>query len=69
MYKLEYLGYIITENEVRMDPEKISTIMDWPTPRNVSEIQLFLGFANFYYKFIKGYSKIAISLTNLTKKN
>ena len=52
-----------------MDPEKISTIIRWPIPRNVSEVQLFLEFTNFYRRFIKGYSKIAASLINLTKKD
>ena len=52
-----------------MDPEKINIIVGWPTPRNVSEVQLFLGFTNFYYRSIKNYSEVTISLTNLTKKN
>ena len=69
IHKLEYLGYIIAESGVKIDPEKINTITGWPTPRNVLEVQLFLGFTNFYRRFIKGYSKIALSLTNLTRKN
>ena len=51
-----------------MDPVKIGIIKEWPTPKNISEVQLFLKFTNFYYRFIKKYSKIAASLTNLIKK-
>ena len=52
-----------------MDPKKISIIAGWPTPRNILEVQFFLGFINFYWRFIKKYSEIAISLINLIKKN
>ena len=52
-----------------MNPVKISMITEWPIPRNISEVQLFLEFINFYYRFIKKYLEVAISLTNLTKKN
>ena len=51
-----------------MDPIKISVIKGWLTLKNISKVQLFLGFINFYRHFIKKYSKIIISLTNLTKK-
>ena len=51
-----------------MDPVKISIIKGWLMPRNISEVQLFLGFINFYYRFIKKYSEVAISLINLIKK-
>ena len=52
-----------------MDSVKISIIKGWPTPRNISEVQLFLGFINFYCRFIENYSEVAGSLTNLTKKS
>ena len=51
-----------------MDSTKIQTIMDWPEPRKVKDIQSFLGFANFYYCFISDYSKIVVLLTHLTHK-
>ncbi len=62
----EYLGVIISENSVRMDPVKIAGIAEWPTPRRKKELQLFLGFTNFYRKFIKMYSKVVRPLTQLT---
>ena len=49
-----------------MDPAKIQTIQDWPEPRNVDDIQKFLGFANFYHFFIDNYSDIVIPLTRAT---
>ena len=68
IYKIEYLGYIIAENRIKMDPIKISMIKGWPTPGNISEVQSFLEFTNFYYRFIKKYSQITANLINLTKK-
>jgi hypothetical protein len=52
-----------------MDPEKVKAVRDWPRPETVTGTRGFLGFANFYRKFIKGYSKIAEPLTALTKKD
>ena len=52
-----------------MDSEKICIIKEWPMPKSVSEVQFFLGFANFYCRFIEGYLKIATSVINLIKKN
>lgn len=46
--EIEYLGFIISEHGVKMDPAKIEGITDWPTPKSVKDIQVFLGFANFY---------------------
>ena len=68
IHKVEYLDYIIVESGIKMDPIKINMIEGWPTPRNISEVQLFLGFINFYRRFIKKYSEVAINLINLIKK-
>ena len=51
-----------------MDPKKVSAILDWPTPKSVKDVQSFLGFSNFYKKFINNYSSIATPLTALTQK-
>jgi hypothetical protein len=51
-----------------MDPDKIKTVKDWKEPVNVKGIQSFLGFANFYRRFIRDFSKITTPLTKLTKK-
>ena len=66
--EVEFLGFIVKPNEIRMDPEKIKSIQTWPTPKTVKDIQSFLGFGNFYRRFIKGYSAITNPLTALTRK-
>jgi RNase H-like domain found in reverse transcriptase/Reverse transcriptase (RNA-dependent DNA polymerase) len=67
--EVEYLGFIVGKGGVRMDPSKVSSIKDWPPPKNVKDVQTFLGFANFYRRFIHHYSKLAEPLTRLTRKN
>jgi hypothetical protein len=52
-----------------MDPKKIQTILDWPEPRKIKELQSFLGFANFYQRFISDYSDIVVPLTRLLQKD
>jgi RNase H-like domain found in reverse transcriptase len=52
-----------------MDPAKVKVIQDWPEPRKVKDIQSFLGFANFYRRYIHNYSDIVVPLTWLTQKN
>ena len=59
---VEYLGYILFPSSLQMVEDKIKVILDWPTPRKVKDIQSFLGFANFYRRFILYYSNIVISL-------
>ena len=67
--RAEFLGFILTRDGVEMDPQKTEAVEKWPTPKNVTEVQEFLGFANFYRRFIKGYSGVVTPLTNLTKKD
>jgi len=66
--EIEDLGYVISPQGLRMDEEKITTIKEWKEPTNVKGIQSFLGFANFYRRFIQDYSRITSSLTCLTRK-
>jgi transposase InsO family protein len=65
--EVEFLGFLVSEAGVRMDPSRVSAIADWPTPTTHREVQVFLGFANFYRRFINRYSKIAAPLTELLK--
>ena len=65
---VEYLGLILSEGSVEMDPVKITGIRDWPTPKNVTKVQSFMGFVNFYCRFIPEFSHIASPLHHLTKK-
>ena len=66
---VEYLGFILSPEGLRMSSDKIKTILDWPTPRKVKDVQSFLGFANFYRRFIPHYSDITVPLTRLTRKS
>jgi len=67
--EVEYLGVIISQNSVKMDPVKVAGVMEWPTPSNKKEVQSFLGFTNFYRRFIQGFSHLACPLFNLTWKD
>src|SRR6187551_3494369 len=67
--QIEYLGMIISKGHVAMDPKKLAGVQEWPVPTKVKHVQAFLGFANFYRRFIKDFAKIAKPLTNLTKKD
>ena len=51
-----------------MDPEKIEAIMNWLTPRNVTDVRSFMGLAGYYRRFIEGFSKVAHSITSFQKK-
>ena len=66
---VRFLGYILTINGIKMDPKKVEAVLNWPTPTSVKELQSFLGFANFYRRFIEGYSRITAPLTDLTRKD
>jgi len=66
---MEYLGMIITPREVRMDPGKVHAVRDWTTPKTLKEVRGFIGFANFYRRFIKDFASIARPLHDLTKKD
>jgi hypothetical protein len=67
--RIKYLGVIISHNKVEMDPVKIAGVVDWPTPSNKKEVQLFVGFVNFYRRFIPGFSHHARALFDLTMKD
>ena len=65
---VEYLGLILSEGWVEMDPIKITGVQDWPTLKNVTEGQSFVGFVNSYHRFIPKFSHAASPLHHLTKK-
>jgi hypothetical protein len=66
--QVHYLGHVISEEGVAIDPEKIRSIMEWPTPKDVSDIRSFMGLVGYYIRFIKGFSKIGCPITALQKK-
>ena len=67
--KVEYLGMVIEEGRISMDPGKLKGIRDWPAPTTVKQTQGFFGFGNFYQQFIRGFSNLEKPLNNLLKKD
>lgn len=65
--KVKYLGLIITLINIEIDTEKVATIIDWGEPFGLKNLQKFLGFMNFYHRFIKDYSKICVPFYKLFK--
>ncbi|XP_075665014.1 putative mitochondrial protein AtMg00860 [Castanea sativa] len=64
-----FLGHVISKDGIFMDPKKVEAVVNWPRPTNVSEVRSFFGFAGYYRRFVKGFSRIAGPLTRLTQKN
>ncbi len=64
---VQFLGYIIGREGIQMDQGKVTAVAEWPTPQTIKELQRFLGFANFYRRFIKGFSLLTASLTTLLR--
>ena len=67
--KVAFLGHVISDEGVSVDPQKIEAMVSWKLPKNVSEVRSFLGLAGYYRKFVKGFSRIAAPLTKLTRKD
>jgi reverse transcriptase-like protein/integrase-like protein/chromodomain-containing protein/p58 integrase-like protein len=67
--KVEYLGMIIEEGKISMDPGKLRGIRDWPPPTTLKQVRGFLGFGNFYRRFIRHFSNLAKPLNDLLKKD
>src|SRR5258708_6033188 len=67
--EVDYLGLVISKDHVVMDPVKVQGVMDWPQPAKVKDVQSFIGFVNFYQRFICNFSKIACPLHALTQKS
>jgi hypothetical protein len=66
--KLIYLGFVISSNELKMDPEKVKEIKEWPSPRSIFEVRSFHGLASFYRKFIRNFSGIGAQMMDTVKK-
>ena len=65
---MTFVEYMVSKAGIGMDPAKVSAILDWLIPKSVKDVQSFLGFANFYWKFILHYSALTTPLTTLCRK-
>ena len=63
---VSFLGFVVQRGQLRADPEKVRAVSEWPVPTTRKQLQRFLGFANFYRRFIRDYSRVAAPLTQLT---
>ncbi|KAJ1305577.1 hypothetical protein OPQ81_000577 [Rhizoctonia solani] len=63
-----YIGLVVSPEGISIEKDKVQSIMEWPTPRNAKDIEVFQGFANFYLRFVSNFSSIMHSLTLLTHK-
>ena len=66
--EVEFLGHRVSGDGVGCDPAKLAAVREWPRPENVAEVRSFLGLANYYKRFIRDFSKVALPLTKLTHK-
>ena len=63
--RLEYLGHVVSSRGIETSPKKIAAILNWPQPQNITQVRSFLGFCNYYRKFIRGYAQVAKPLYQL----
>jgi hypothetical protein len=66
--EVSFLGHIIFEGGIYVDPSKVNDVLSWKTPQNVSDIRSFIGLAGYYRRFIEGFSKISKLMTELVAK-
>ena len=67
--EVKYLGFIVSKDGIRVDPGKCAAVQEFPIPKNVKQTRSFLGLANYYRKFIKGFAHIVKPMTELTRKD
>jgi len=67
--RANFLGHVLTEAGVEVQPEKISAVQNWPTPRNLTELRSFVGLCSYYRRFISEFANVAAPLHELTRKN
>ena len=65
--EVSFLGFTINTAGIGMETSRVDTIADWPEPKSFHDLQVFLGFANFYRRFIEGYSRVVKPLTDMLK--
>jgi len=67
MSEVEFLGHVVSKEGISMDDSRVEVVKQWPTPKSYHDIQVFIGFTNYYRRFIQEYSGITRPLTDLLK--
>lgn len=63
--KVKYLGFVISQEGICTDPDKVKAVQDWPVPKTVKEVRAFVAFCSFYRRFMPGFAKVAAPLHGL----
>jgi hypothetical protein len=66
--EVSFLGHVISKGGIAVDPSKIDAVLQWESPKSIFEIKCFLGLTGYYRRFIEGFSKLALPLTQLNRK-
>ena len=66
---MKFLGHVVSQEGVLVDPAKIDIILQWERPKNITEIHSFIGLVGYHIRFVEGFSRIAVPLTRLTRKD
>ena len=69
MEKVHFLGHIISEEGISVDPAKVATVVEWPRPTNITEVRSFLGMAGYYRRFVRNFLKTVLPLTQLLRED
>ena len=67
--EVSFLGHIVSEEGIQVDPKKVEVIIEWKPLRNVTEVRSFLGLVGYYRRFVKGFSMTVAPMTRLIQKN
>ena len=69
MKEVSFLGHVVSNGGIAVDPSKVRDVLNWKPPNDVGEIRSFLGLARYYRRFIEGFSKLAKPMTAVLEKN
>jgi len=67
--EVKFLGHVVSSDGLKTDPDKIKALKEWPLPATVTEMRQFLGFANYYRKFVRSYAELTVSLETMLKNS